>query len=99
MELVRVKRHARSGVVSVTWQSASPTSDALSAFAFLDENTRGGRSPRPLLMKHLLGSTYIATDSAWVVKYPEYDVADDPSPVEWMIACHDLGVFLGGSVA
>ncbi len=98
-DVVRVRSHDKTGVVTLTLQDASPTNDAFSNRLRLDELTPGGIAAGPLLIKNLNGTTVISCENAWLKKPADFEASTDPSSREWMIGCAELEMFIGGAIA
>jgi hypothetical protein len=95
-DVTRVRNRNRTGMVTVTLQAASPSNDLLSAQALLDEKFGVGYGP--LLVKDLNGNTVLEASVAWIQKVPNVEFADEGSGREWIFACADLVMHVGGSL-
>jgi hypothetical protein len=96
-DVTRTKNRDRSGMVTVTLQQSSPSNDALSARARLDELSSAGASP--LIVKDLSGTTLVQAEAAWVKKLPKTEFGDESSNREWIFECADLEIVAGGNDA
>ncbi len=95
-EVARSKSNDRRGEITFTTIASSPTNDALSALAVLDEQTGGGVGPFQLL--DLNGTTLVHAANAWITKYPDKELAKEVGEVEWMIECDSIDIFVGGEL-
>ena len=95
-DVTRVRNRNRTGLVTLTLQSESPTNDLLSALHAADEAS--GTGVGALFIKDLNGTTFIAAESAWIRKYPGNEYADAGGNREWVIECAELEIFAGGSL-
>lgn len=93
-ETARARSQDRSGVVTLTLMQTSPSNDALTAFAALDELS--GTGVVSLMMKDMLGTTLVAAQNAWVRKFPAVEFGKELTTREWAIECDFLAVFAGG---
>lgn len=97
-DVVRVRSNDRSGLVTVTLQAESPTNDEFSDYIVADELAIGGTLPGALLLKNGNGTTFISAENAWLMKPADVEVGTDASPREWVIACAELNMFVGGAI-
>ena len=95
-DVTRVRNRNRTGTVTVTLKAESPSNDALSTVARLDELF--GLGTGSLMVRDLLNRTIIAADSAWIRKVPAAPFADEASGREWMFDCAELEMFIGGAI-
>jgi len=95
-DVTRVRNRNRMGTVTCTLLQASPTNDLLSAVALEDElfNTGDG----PLLLKDLNGTSLAQAANAWIQKLPNLEYADTATGREWVFACAELEMNVGGNL-
>lgn len=99
-DVVRVRNNNKTGIVTVTLQDVSPTNDAFSILINADELTPGGIATGALLVKNLNSdNTIVAAENAWITKIADMSVSTEPGPVEWIIGCAELEMFLGGAIS
>ena len=92
----RVRSQDKSGEVMVTLQQTSPTNDYLSAQILLDEQF--GTAYGPLLIKDLNGTTVLTAATAWLTKPADTEYSKELTTREWAFDCHELKMFVGGSL-
>lgn len=95
-DVTRVKSNNRTGTVTITLQAASPVNDLLSALAAAD--SLFGVTTAPLIVEDLNGTTVLLASVAWIQKVPQVEFADEGSGREWVFACADLDMNVGGSL-
>jgi hypothetical protein len=95
-DTTRVRTRNKSGQVTITLQAESPTNDLLSAQMVLDELTGAGAGA--LLVKNLNGTTIVQAANAWLMKPANVEYSSDASSREWVIACADLTMLVGGAL-
>lgn len=93
-EAARAQSRNRSGRITFTVLSTSPTNDFLSAIAAADELL--GTGVGEFQMIELGGSTLLHASNAWIMKQPKIERGKEVSNVEWVIECESLEVFAGG---
>lgn len=83
----------------VTWNAsqASPVNDRLSAVAALQRRKGVGLIKKPIMVKHINGTTLAIGPEAWIVKVPDAAFGAELKNRDWMFECPQLEVFLGGS--
>lgn len=84
----------RSGKITLTLMATSQANDVLSAFAVSDELS--GNAVLPFFMKEVNGTTLVAAQSAWIMKMPKVERADDISTVEWVFEAEAIEILAGG---
>jgi len=92
--VTRVFSRNKSGIVTLTLQGASPSNDLLAAQHAADELTRTGFAN--LSVTDLNGTTRVNAPIAWVRKPANYEAADSESSREWVLACAQLFMHVGG---
>jgi len=95
-DVTRVRSNNRSGTITLTLQAASPTNDLLSARAIIDEQT--GLGTGVAMVKNINGTTLVSAADAWIQKPANVEYADTASGREWVIACADMRMFIGGAL-
>jgi hypothetical protein len=91
----RVKSNNRSGTLTLTLTQTSPSNDALSGFALLDELSNGGVVP--IQVKDLSGTTVLFSATGWVRKIPDVEYSNILSNREWIFDLADFDMFVGGN--
>lgn len=94
----RSKTNNRSARVTVTLQQSSQANDALSAIHNVDLNSPLGDGIGPLLLKDISGTTIIAAEKAWIVRFPTSTYARDPETREWIFETDYAVQSLGGNL-
>lgn len=94
-DMARVRNRKRGGRVTMTLMGMSPTNDQLSTILALDERT--GLGYGALQITDLNGTTVVHATNAWIVRPPNFPVADEHTDREWMFDCENIDMFLGGS--
>jgi hypothetical protein len=92
----RIRSRNKSGSVTLTLMASSLANDILSAIAAADE--LAGTGVGPLFLKDLNGNTLVAAANAWIEKLPNVEFGKDLSTREWLIACEQLDVTVGGNL-
>ena len=87
---------AQGGMITWVASQASPTNDRLSAIAALQRRRGVGLQKRPILVKHVNGTT-LATGTAWIKKVPDAQFAKAHQTREWVFDVDRLEAFIGGS--
>lgn len=84
---------------SVTWvaSQASPTNDRLSAVAALQRRRGVGLIKKPILVKHVNGTTLALGPEAWIMKVPDAAFGEEHQDREWKFDVAHLNAFIGGS--
>lgn len=95
-DVTRVRNRNRSGTVTVTLKAESPTNDSLSAIAAEDELFGTGYGALQVL--DLNGTTILDAPIAWIQKVATVEYADTASGREWIFACSEINMFVGGAV-
>lgn len=97
-DVVRVKSRDRTGSVTVTLQSASPSNDALSAIIIADElGSTINAGVGALFVKDLNSNTVAAATNAWIRKITNVEAAMEHTSREWIFDCAELHIFSGGA--
>lgn len=94
-EVARYKNSNRAGSVKIRIMQSSPSNDALSLLATLDEF--GGFGAVPILARDQSGRSLFASPLAWVRKYPNVVWQKDVAAWEWVIDTVTLTFYLGGN--
>jgi hypothetical protein len=98
-DVVRVRSHNKSGTCTLTLQAASPSNDQLSAILAADEaGVTVDAGVGALLVKDLNGTTVASASSAWIRKPPAVEQGNEATNREWVIACANLKLFVGGAI-
>jgi hypothetical protein len=95
-DMARVRNRKRGGRISITLMGISPTNDQLSTILALDEKT--GLGFGTFQIQDLNGTTVVHATNAWIVRPPNYQVADEHSDREWMFDCDSVDMFIGGEL-
>jgi len=88
-EGARVKSNDRSGRLTVTILQTSLSNDVLSGLA-----TAGAQSP--CLLKDNNGTTILATDTAWLVREPDFEFGNEATNREYIIESDSWDQLVGG---
>lgn len=91
----RAKSNDRSGRVEMVLQQTSPSNDVLSAFAASDELSNGGVVS--VIVRDALGTTLIAAETAWIVKYPDAPFSKSVENRTWILETDNLEMFVGSN--
>ncbi len=95
-DITRVRNRDKSGMVTLTLMAESASNDLLSAAALEDEIF--GTGVGELFIEDKNGNTIIAAPQAWIQKMPATGFAGEASTREWVIACAELEMNVGGSL-
>lgn len=95
-DMARVRNRKRGGKITLTLMGISPSNDQLSTILALDESTGAGYGSFQII--DLNGTTVVHATNAWVVRPPNYQVADDHTDREWNFDCDAIDMFLGGEL-
>ena len=99
-DVVRTRSRDKRATVTITLQAASPSNDALSAIAVLDEETPlPFNTTKAFEMREVGGSTVAGGPEAWVMKVPDIERAKEAGTVEWRIRVASCRMKVGGLVA
>lgn len=93
-DVVDIASKNRSGKVTFNLLASSIVNDQLSTKALLDESF--GTGVGALFLKELNGTTVIQCENARLVRIPNKGFAAEHTPVEWMLQCDKLLMFVGG---
>lgn len=91
----RAKSNDKQATAVVTTHQTSPSNDALSALALLDEATGNGAGP--LLVKDRSGRTLVFAATAWIEKYAEIEMSNVVTNRAWAIKTDNMDVLVGGN--
>jgi hypothetical protein len=91
----RAKSNDKSGKITLTLMSSSPSNDVLSGLAIADENTGAGAAP--VLVRDGSGRTVATAAAAWVTKIPSTEFAKEVTNRVWVIETDNLQLFIGGN--
>lgn len=91
----RAKTANKSGTITITLLSTSPSNDILTGFAVADEETSDGVVA--VLVKDLSGRTVHASSAAWIQQIPDDEKSKDVGEREWVLDCAKITSFLGGN--
>lgn len=94
----RSKSNDNSGRVTVTLQQGSPSNDMLSQIHELDKRSPTGSGVKPLMVKDLTGRALHSAATAWIVKAPTAEYADESGAREWVFETDNLVSFVGGNL-
>lgn len=94
-EVTRVRSRDERGTVTFTLMASSPTNDQLSALASQDEVT--GDADGQLSIIDGSGTTVVTASQAWIVKPADVEMSVELPDREWMIACAQLEMLVGGN--
>lgn len=92
----RVRTNNNTGILTVTLVQSSPSNSVLQAFFDVDRTSPFG-SPLPLIVKNLIGTEFISSSAAWIIKLPTLDQGKEVQNREWRIQAADVKVFAGGN--
>lgn len=96
-EAARARNRNAAGKITFTLMQTSPSNDALSALATLDEQT--GTAVGPAYVRDLLGTTLLGGDSAYVLKPAK--VSYGAAAIEgrqWTVIVPKLDGVVGGAL-
>lgn len=89
-DATRTKTGDKSGRVTLTLLAESESNAVLDAYQKLDE--LNGTGLRPLLVKDLSGGDSMIAGTAWIVKPPDQEKANEGSNREWMFETDNLEI-------
>lgn len=92
----RAKSGDKSGRVTLTLLGSSASNAALTAIAIADEAS--GTGVGPLVVKDLSGADTVKAGTAWIVKPPDLEKANEETDREWIFETDNLEIFAGGNV-
>jgi hypothetical protein len=93
-EVARSKMNDARGEIEFTTLASSATNDVLSALVLLDDES--GQGVGPFQLADLNGTTLLHAPNAWIVGYPDTELAKEIGEVPWKIECDVLAIFRGG---
>lgn len=94
----RSKTNNQSARITLTLLQSSLTNDALSAIHNVDLNSPLGDGIGPFLLKDLSGTTLLAAEKAWIVRFPASTYSRDPESREWIFETDLLVQNVGGNL-
>lgn len=94
--VARTRNANRAGSIEVTLLQSSPSNDALSALALLDETS--GTGVGAAQVKDVSGTSIASAQNAWVKKLPDMERGKELGEVTWVIDCDLLNVTVGGTL-
>jgi hypothetical protein len=94
-DMARTRNRKRGGRISVTLMGVSPTNDQLSAVHIIDERTGLGYGAFQIV--DLNGTTVCHANNAWIVRPPNFSVADEHTDREWQFDCENIDMLIGGA--
>lgn len=94
-DATRAKSGDKSGRVTLTLLATSLSNGVLSGFAQVDE--RSGLGVGALLVKDLGGADVVTAGTAWIVKPPDLEKANEGSTREWVFETQNLEIIAGGT--
>ena len=95
-EVGRSKNPGRDGIITIVLAGSSKANDALSALENL-ESLSGVDAPIPIGIADLSGRTVIGASKAWLQTAPAVSFGAEITEREWVFACADLQMFVGGN--
>jgi hypothetical protein len=95
-ETARSRSRNRSGKVTITLMSSSPTNDYLSAAAAADEVA--GTGVGPLQIKDLNGTSLVHGANGWIVKPAPLEEGEEITNREWVIEVDELDMLVGSNL-
>lgn len=93
--VLRAKKHNNVAEVTIRIMQGSPVNDFLSARHAQDRLTRQGAFP--FYLKDNNGLTLIHAPYAWVKGWPEVNLNEEPSEVEWTIKISNPVIHIGSN--
>jgi hypothetical protein len=94
---VRSRNNNKTGRVTFRVLNSSPLNDQLSAIYNLDALTGAGAGV--FHFSELGGTSTAVSPSAWIQRAPTMERGREEGETEWVLACENLEVFVGGRVA
>lgn len=88
----------RGGKATFTLGQASSSNNPLSAYASLQRRPGVGLQKKPLLVKHINGTTLVSGPETWIETEPEIQFGAEHLPREWVFDIAELDTIIGGSV-
>ncbi len=95
-DVTRVRSRNKTGTVTFTVMAESPSNDALSALHLQDEAL--GTGAGTLSLTNLNGTTLVEAPIAWIQKVANVTYGDQAEGREWVVACSQLEMFVGGAL-
>lgn len=97
--VVRTRNRDKTGTFTATLLRAGAENALLSAMLEADElGLTVGAGVGPAMLKDLNGTTVAEASKAWIEGVPDVEVAVEHPNVQWVIACADLRVVVGGAL-
>lgn len=96
-EVARVRNLNRAGVITLRLMQSSPSNDALSLLATLDEFADLGAVP--ILARDHSGRSLFTSVFGWVKRFPKTVWKKDVALWEWKIDTATLSIYMGGQNA
>lgn len=94
-EVARMKNKNRSGRIIIRLMQSSPSNDALSLLAVLDEF--GDFGAVPILARDHSGRSLFATPLGWIKKFPKAMWRKEVEIREWVLDTISLSIYVGGN--
>lgn len=85
------------GMIEWTASQASPVNDRLSAIAAIQRRKGAGLVKKPLMVKHINGTTLALGPEAWIKKVPDAAFGDEHETRVWGFDIAHLEANIGGS--
>ncbi|NIQ97427.1 MAG: DUF3277 family protein [Desulfuromonadales bacterium] len=89
-ETARTRNLNRAGTVEVTLLQTSVSNAELLAKHIADENSAGGLTPEPLVVKDLNGNSLTVAGEAWIEKAPNEEYAKEVGGRVWIFGTGNL---------
>lgn len=86
----------RTGKITLTLMSQSPSNDVLDAFLAQDEQT--GTNYGAIYIKDLFGNMKCHASAGWIAKQPKVERGKESGSTVWVFTCADLEIHAGGGV-
>jgi hypothetical protein len=93
-DATRTKTGDKSGRVTLTLLAESESNATLDAFEKIDQASGTGLGP--LLVKDLSGADVVVAGTAWIVKPPDQEKANEGSNREWVFETDNLEIVNAG---
>jgi hypothetical protein len=94
--VVRVRNPDERGRITARLMSEAPENDLLSAALQADRLL--GLGVGTVMLKYLDGTTICTASEAWLTRPAKIEYAKDATMREWVIACAQLEMFVGGLI-
>jgi|SRR5215204_826611 len=96
-ELTRSKDPATVGILTVSLMYSSNSNDVLSAAHIADIEAEGGAGVVPCAVNDRNGSGLFASPEAYIIRFPDLEMAKKIGKVEWQIQVTNYKLFIGGT--